>query len=993
MTFRYWKSGHVTAKLNSLRTALFDHLRENPVTGPNQNSSSAQLSISVKELASFISALIHYPYEQLPHAPAEPDEANAEDELDADDWEETSNNKYNGSTRRHRHLVRIPVKLFKDFSAQGSLYTILRAAYTWRIKHGLRRWDLDNPARRASHALLIRYIAEVLAHEGFLRYPVLTFGRSLSDHVRDEIRRLAPQAQCIVHEYMTKDVTHILQHAPEHDNIRETTASRNSSDNLQSSETEWYRTLDKRDGYVLLHYWYKPDSSDKWVSQASGEFLDPEPAPEHQGPWYLSVNWLRDSVRFAEWMNEEDYEAEEPDELEEHLEDVMDGEESDIGSDLDVDSKSVHSMRSNAKSFRSNDPDDDQMSLADEEMEAANDGPIPYPIVNPVDLNRKGIRSKKYEYEPIPNAILHNISQPLRIPLPARHLKRNRTGDGEEEDRWEFLGRMRRKTELNIIPKQDSDADQKQGDSQAVKSEDVEHPFPPVDSVADSPTSVSTAMDVDNQPSPTPAASSDPIRSVSFPPILPGHIPDAPEWIKAHPDTVSDIEITHFPDTQVSDYAERYIFLRNAMIRAYWNAPFRSLSIAECWDVFGDYDNTINFCDVVKVSMWLESWSLINVFGLIGEDAPEGVESTLAGLLRLQRKDMMECDPVYKSPLVPRDVVKQADLSAIQMTRRKCWYCSTSLPTAKDILPEPYYCLAVNYDICLCLSCFQSGCYPYDVSSSSFIAVKPVPNVAEVERILPAKTDDVPQSQWGHEERLLLMEAIEAQHQSGMPNGRGEARKTGNMDALNLCGIDWRGVSQFVGTRSPEECIYEFARIPIEDQFLNASSGVIDSDQQGNVAPLSSSPTAPWSGTVLEYADNPVMSFLRFISREVNPSVAAAGAKSVLEAVSRESQQTNGSGQPSMQTLNAACPPDSVIAEPERSDSSTESATNLRLELLFEGLVQASRDAARELAVYEDGQARLLVRELVECTLEKVERKRAFIKCLDEALGNASTIV
>jgi SWI/SNF related-matrix-associated actin-dependent regulator of chromatin subfamily C len=91
-----------------------------------------------------------------------------------------------------------------------------------------------------------------------------------------------------------KQATHIVHH---------------SQEELESPEgEEWLRTLEKKGGRVLVHYWYYPDSYDEWLLETSSEFMDPEPVPEHAGPWNISSRWVRDSERYNEWMNEEDYE-------------------------------------------------------------------------------------------------------------------------------------------------------------------------------------------------------------------------------------------------------------------------------------------------------------------------------------------------------------------------------------------------------------------------------------------------------------------------------------------------------------------------------------------------------------------------------------------------------------------------------------------------------------------------------------------------------------
>jgi hypothetical protein len=82
--------------------------------------------------------------------------------------------------------------------------------------------------------------------------------------------------------------------------------------NSGENSSDWYRTVDKKYGLKILHYWYTPDSKDVHV-QDSEEYPEPEQIQERKGPWHLSLYWLLDSIKYSEWMNELDYEIEESD--------------------------------------------------------------------------------------------------------------------------------------------------------------------------------------------------------------------------------------------------------------------------------------------------------------------------------------------------------------------------------------------------------------------------------------------------------------------------------------------------------------------------------------------------------------------------------------------------------------------------------------------------------------------------------------------------------
>uniref|UniRef100_A0A667YAA2 SWI/SNF related BAF chromatin remodeling complex subunit C1b n=1 Tax=Myripristis murdjan TaxID=586833 RepID=A0A667YAA2_9TELE len=79
---------------------------------------------------------------------------------------------------------------------------------------------------------------------------------------------------------------------------------------------------------------------------------------------------------------------------------------------------------------------------------------------------------------------------------------------------------------------------------------------------------------------------------------------------------------------------------------------------------------------------------------------------------------------------------------------------------------------------------------------------------------------------------------------------------------------DWNKVSEHVGSRTQDECILHFLRLPIEDPYLEDSSA--------SLGPLAYQPV-PFS-----QSENPVMSTVAFLASVVDPRVASAAAKAAL---------------------------------------------------------------------------------------------------------------
>ncbi|XP_077599100.1 SWI/SNF complex subunit SMARCC1b isoform X1 [Stigmatopora nigra] len=103
--------------------------------------------------------------------------------------------------------------------------------------------------------------------------------------------------------------------------------------------------------------------------------------------------------------------------------------------------------------------------------------------------------------------------------------------------------------------------------------------------------------------------------------------------------------------------------------------------------------------------------------------------------------------------------------------------------------------------------------------------------------------------EWTEQETLLLLEALEVYRD------------------------DWNKVSEHVGSRTQDECILHFLRLPIEDPYLEDSSA--------SLGPLAYQPV-PFS-----QSENPVMSTVAFLASVVDPRVASAAAKAALEEFSQ----------------------------------------------------------------------------------------------------------
>lgn len=96
------------------------------------------------------------------------------------------------------------------------------------------------------------------------------------------------------------------------------------------------------------------------------------------------------------------------------------------------------------------------------------------------------------------------------------------------------------------------------------------------------------------------------------------------------------------------------------------------------------------------------------------------------------------------------------------------------------------------------------------------------------------------------------------------------------LEALEMYKDDWNKVCEHVGSRTQDECILHFLRLPIEDPYLDQPE-----HGGGALGPLAYQPV-PFS-----QAGNPIMSTVAFLASVVDPRVAAAGAKASMEEFAR----------------------------------------------------------------------------------------------------------
>ncbi|KAH3703095.1 hypothetical protein DPMN_078123 [Dreissena polymorpha] len=190
-------------------------------------------------------------------------------------------------------LTKLPMKCFLDFKPCGALCQILAAVFKFKTDQGWRRMDFQSPSRMDRNVEMFMQIMKSLQTNKCHVQPNICIKSTLDKPLISRLRDIIKRHQGLITDN-EDEATHIIHGMP----------------SAASTEEEWCRPVLKRDRHALVHFWYTPDSYDTWMPDLGCE-QEPEPAWSQSGAWEVTARWLLDLEEYNEWMNEEDYLAEE----------------------------------------------------------------------------------------------------------------------------------------------------------------------------------------------------------------------------------------------------------------------------------------------------------------------------------------------------------------------------------------------------------------------------------------------------------------------------------------------------------------------------------------------------------------------------------------------------------------------------------------------------------------------------------------------------------
>ncbi|SZF02145.1 unnamed protein product [Blumeria hordei] len=230
----------------------------------------------------------------------------------------------------------------------------------------------------------------------------------------------------------------------------------------------------------------------------------------------------------------------------------------------------------------------------------------------------------------------------------------------------------------------------------------------------------------------------------------------------------------------------------------------------------------------------------------------------------------------------------------------------------------------IKYD--LCPNCYSEGRMPANHQQSFYLKIENPTYSAITDRDAP----------WSDGEILKLLEAMERYDE------------------------DWNEVSEFVGTRTKEECVIKFLQLEIEDKYLDAepinrSTGISMLGPQNGHLPFSQ-------------ADNPVMSVIGFLASLAEPNVTAAAAGKTVDALKQSLRnQLDPSSDKSKEKINT----DSMDIDPEQEAMNNTQSTSALASIPL----AAMAGRAGGLASHEEREMTRLVSAAVNTLLQKLDLK------------------
>lgn len=225
-------------------------------------------------------------------------------------------------------------------------------------------------------------------------------------------------------------------------------------------------------------------------------------------------------------------------------------------------------------------------------------------------------------------------------------------------------------------------------------------------------------------------------------------------------------------------------------------------------------------------------------------------------------------------------------------------------------------------------------------------------------------------------ENGLKMDRYAKKHRGSQHREWEESETLALLEGIEMYRDDWNKVCEHVGSRTQDECILHFLRLPIEDPYL-------ERHQLNDLSPPLNQPI-PFSKS-----GNPIMSTVAFLASVVDPRVAKAATKAALEEFEKVSTEEtskpaaakNSNQQPPQQQQQQS---KQEAQQPQATDQPKTNEQNLAAAAAC--ALGAAAVKAKSLAAEEEKRIKGLVTTLIDTQLKKLDMKMKHFEELESLI-------
>uniref|UniRef100_A0A5K3FU96 SWI/SNF complex subunit SMARCC2 n=2 Tax=Mesocestoides corti TaxID=53468 RepID=A0A5K3FU96_MESCO len=777
--------------------------------------------------------------------------------------------------------TKLPSRLFVDFKPGGSLCYIFLVCLKYRHDQGWRKLDFGSP-RIDKFLEMFDCIRRELAHQHLWSNPCLFLSgieEPLLGRVQESILRLGASVA-----KSPEEATHIIHNPPESW----------PGDSREDSSCPRFRLIFKEGRGLLIHWLYSPGSYDNWHTNFPVEWpssIEPEPRVPGGTPWDVDARWLLYSAEHREWMLEEDFL---------HNSSSARPRKSYTYEEF-LEAASSQQTQAPASSWTS--------SFSASSLSASPHISSTGAPTTPTDLSHK--KKRKRSPSPSSESYVGGNSN-----LSANSKKRRHGSLVPSNSKHGASKKIKKEDYMELTPEDQKD-DNTNDTNDLTRNLDDPEPSNKVTQVApgtpvtmtsrNSRTSLATA-DLTGDHMNSPAAPTDHTgggegESVDvgggrgsggggggdqmggdLSVIEQAHcivMPSYSAWFDYN--AIHAIERRSLPEffngKNKSKTPETYLAYRNFMIDTYRLNPQEYLTFTACRrNLTGDV------CSVLRVHAFLEQWGLINyqvAAPLLSTGASqmpsEAARLAVAASLGPPSTAHFNVLTDSASGLQPLGSQNQAAMAAL------------AEEAAKQQKEQPIESTKTDGD-----GEVKSGIKPE-------VGLDGQPSTGQLGQMLPSATPTLGGPPPSTGDPLLRSD----QYLTAGNTGGSDAAATGGaagdiatnqiltkgamkdgwtdqetlllLEALEMYRDDWNKVAEHVGSRTQDECILHFLRLPIEDAYLEGDFGSTASVCYSALADASH-PQPPFSKS-----GNPILSTVAFLAAVVDPRVAASAASAALK--------------------------------------------------------------------------------------------------------------